>query len=99
MIKMPRAVVEYPWLAPLTFVVLFLALIAFGLWWDRKATEEQTRLRAALTEVQRLLNPKLEIVDWPADSIEVSVPVAGRISTVMPAVLRASNSGLGSPGD
>lgn len=32
--------------------------------------EEQARLRSALTDVQRLLNPKLEIVPWPADSVE-----------------------------
>lgn len=32
--------------------------------------EEQARLRAALADVQRLLNPQLEILAWPADSIE-----------------------------
>ena len=50
--KMPRAVVEYPWLAPLTFVVLFLALIAFGLWRDRRAGEEVQKWRRVAVRLQ-----------------------------------------------
>ena len=50
--KMPRAVVEYPWLAPLTFVVLFLVLIAFGLWRDRRAGEEVQKWRRVAVRLQ-----------------------------------------------
>lgn len=82
--KMPRALLTYPWLPAVGFVALFVALVWFGVWRWRKQTEREIAATLRVKQQQHVIDSLARVTASHDTIYRVDTITARRLPRSLP---------------